>query len=73
MSNKRYSLLGCPRCGGRKDPNRRTYGMYKIKYNNDDKLKLKCRCCGFILYFTVIKKQFQKDNYVKNYEGNQNE
>lgn len=62
---KYYNKLGCPRCGARKDPNSRTYGVYIVKYNNADSLKLKCRCCGYIITFKVSDMVYKKDHYCK--------
>ena len=49
-----YEIMSCPNCGGFKSKSSHTYGSYKV-YFNGDVLKLKCKACGHIQRFRIIR------------------
>ena len=49
-----YKILSCPSCGKGKTNKTHSFGSYRI-YFNGNILKLKCRTCGYILRFRIIR------------------
>lgn len=49
-----YTILGCSKCGGNKTGSTHSFGVYRA-YFNGDVLKLKCKTCGWVKRFRIIR------------------